>query len=496
PSRRAADRRRLSRSVCSSRRGGGDDSRRGGGKSSAIHSVAALPFETVGGDTSTLYFADGMRDELATALGKVPSLSVASRTSSYAFRGKPGVTPRDIGRELGVDAILEGTVRRSGDQLRIAAQLTRASTGLGLWSESFDRRMTDVFALQEELARAIAAALGSAVRGGSGTVPGVQTISVAKSRGTSSQPAYDLYLRGRYLLNRRQLTPALRNFDDAVKLDSSFAQALAGASTAATLLPFYEGVPASDALARARVYADRALALDSTLSEPHTALGFGFAQTFAFDEGEREFKRAIALDSTSAIAYHLFGFMVAGIGRIAEALPLAEKAARLDPLSGPITQAQSAALIFAKRWDDAFAAGQRLLPIDSAYANRIIGNVYAGQGKWAEALAHFRVTPDDRTMWRDLPAVFVHLGQRREADSVRAVLEASTKHGGRYTDVAIAYAALGDTAHALEWLSLAIERKDGGLLAGFIPTRDEFDFLHNDPRYKALMTRMGVKPSS
>lgn len=99
-------------------------------------------------------------------------------------------------------------------------------------------------------------------------------------------------------------------------------------------------------------------------------------------------------------------------------------------------------------------------------------------------------------MWRDLPAVFVHLGQRREADSVRAVLEASTKQGGRYTDVAIAYAALGDTAHALEWLSLAIERKDGGLLAGFIPTRDEFAFLHNHPRYKALMTRMGVKPSS
>ena len=131
---------------------------------SAIHSVVVLPFENVGGDTSTLYFADGMRDELATALGKVPALSVASRTSSYAFRGKSGVMPRDIGRELGVDAILEGTVRRSGEQVRISAQLTRAATGLSLWSESFDRRMTDVFTVQEELARAIAMALGSAVR--------------------------------------------------------------------------------------------------------------------------------------------------------------------------------------------------------------------------------------------------------------------------------------------------------------------------------------------
>jgi serine/threonine-protein kinase len=196
---------------------------------SAIHSVAVLPFENVGGDTSTLYFADGMRDELATALGEVPSLSVASRTSSYAFRGKSGVTPRDIGRELGVDAILEGTVRRSGDQLRIAAQLTRASTGLSLWSESFDRRMTDVFAVQEELGRAIAAALGTAVRGGSSTSGA--NVSVAKSRGTSNQVAYDLYLRARYFLNARQISPALRYFDEAVKLDSSFAQSLAGSES-------------------------------------------------------------------------------------------------------------------------------------------------------------------------------------------------------------------------------------------------------------------------
>jgi eukaryotic-like serine/threonine-protein kinase len=456
----------------------------------AIHSVAVLPFENVGGDTATAYFADGMRDELATALGKVPSLSVASRTSSYAFRGKSGVTPRDIGHSLGVDAILEGTVRRSGDQLRISAQLTRASTGLGLWSESFDRKMTDVFALQEELARAIASTLGSAVRGGRSSA--APTISVAKSRGTSNQQAYDFYLRGRYLLNtRQQLSRALSFFESATRLDSSFAQAFAAATSAAALLPYYEGIAAPDALRRARTYAAKALAIDSTLAEPHAALGLGLSNTFAFGDAEREFQTAIAVDSTLAFAYHQYGFMLLGIGRYKEAVPFYEKAVRLDPLSGVIAQSYSDALILVGRDDDALAAGERILAVDSSETALVtVMLVYAHRHQWAEALKIIEPVRDAAA--NRLTQVFVGLGQRREADSVRALLEARVAHGGLYADVAVAYAALGDATHTLQWLERAIDRYDGGLLAARIPTNPVFDFVRDDPRFVKLLARTGI----
>ena len=251
-----------------------------------------------------------------------------------------------------------------------------------------------------------------------------------------------------------------------------------------------------DALRRVRPYAARALALDSTLSEPHTALGYALAQNFAFDDAEREFKHAIALDSTSASAYHFYGYTLLGVGRVAEALPLYEKAGRLDPLSGPITQAHAVALELSGRWDDAVAVAQRLMPVDSIYANRIIGYAYSLRQQWPQALAHLQVARNDPLATFEFPLVFVGLGRRREADSARAVLEDRANHGGRYTDVAIAYAALGDTTRTLEWLGRAIERYDGGLLARQIPSRPEFDFVRNDQRYKALMARMGVKPTT
>jgi tetratricopeptide (TPR) repeat protein len=249
-----------------------------------------------------------------------------------------------------------------------------------------------------------------------------------------------------------------------------------------------------DVVRRTRAYADRALALDSTLSEPHTALAFAFAQHFAIDDAEREFKRAIALDSTSATAYHLYGFMLLGLGRWADALPLYEKAGRLDPLSGPIAQAQSQAFAIAQRWDDGLAVGQRIIPIDSIYGSRILANVYLRRQQWPEAQARLMVARNLTEAMRDMVRVLVGLGRRHEADSVRAVLEEHTKNGGRYADVAVAYAAFGDTTHTLDWLGRAIDRYDGGLLAAQIPTRPEFEFLRNDPRYKALMARIGVKP--
>jgi len=352
--------------------------------------------------------------------------------------------------------------------------------------------MTDVFALQEDLARDIAGAMGSAVRGGSS--PGA-SLSVAKSRGTSNEQAYELYVRARYLLNHRsQLSQAIAIFDSATRLDPSYAQALAGAATAASVQPFYGGASSPDALRRTREYASRAIAIDSTLSEPHAALGHALAKTYAYDDAEREFKHAIALDSSSAIALHLYGFMLLGVGRPAEALPLYEKAGRLDPLSRPVAEAHTYSLVLNGRPDAAIAVGEHFAMVDSATSEGLVSYVYASQRKWSEAwkaLEPHAVRASNAR--RDIVRILVELGRRHEADSVRALLQDSAEHGGRYADVAVAYAALGDTAHTLEWLRRAIDRYDGGLLDAQIPTRQEFDFLRRDPRFKTLMARMGVK---
>jgi serine/threonine-protein kinase len=390
-----------------------------------------------------------------------------------------------------VDAVLEGTVRRAGDQLRISAELTRVSTGLGLWSDSYNRKVTDVFAVQEELARAIATTLSSAVRGATIT----PTVSVAKSRGTENQEAYDLYLRGRYLLNaRRELSRAVGLFENAGRRDSSFAQSFAGVASADVVLPYYEGIPAPEALRRARIAATRALVIDSTLAEPHAALGLGLAQTFAWDDAEREFKRAIALDSTSATAYHLYGFMLIAIGRAADALPLYERAIRLDPLSPVIAQNCAVAMVKNGRTDDAFALGRRLSEMDSAspMAFRIEGRALQAKQDWIQAAHVLERLPDETGSWPERVYAYAKVGRRREADSLRAVIERHVSGGGRYADVSRAYAALGDGPHALQWLESAIDRFDGGLLSAELPDRPEYDFLRNDPRFIRLLARMGL----
>jgi serine/threonine-protein kinase len=464
---------------------------RGGGAAAPVRSIAVLPFEIPGGDTAGAYFADGMRDEIATALGKVPTISVASRTSSYAFRAKSGVTPQEIGKQLGVDAILEGTVRRSGDQLRVSAQLTRASTGLGLWSDSYNRRMTDVFTVQEDLAKAIASTLGAAVRGGaSGT-----TLSVAKSRGTENQAAYDLYLRGRYLLNGRNALPrALSYFEGAAHLDTNFAQAFAAAATVYSLTPFYEGADGRDAARRAQQSARRALALDSALAEAHAAMAFGFVLNFAWAEAEREFQRALAIDSLSAQTYGLYGYMLNGIGRRVDALRVLEHAARLDPLAPTPTFNYGYLLALSGQVDSAIAVGLRMRETDpgSLNAGRLLGRAYRVKGDLARGIAELESAARDPGAWPDLVVAYVQAGRRRDADSVRAIIERRATTGGRFADVATAYLALGDKPQALRWLERAIDRYDGGILSMRLFDVPEMKPLREDPDFTRLVARLGI----
>lgn len=467
---------------------------RGRAAASTIRSIAVLPFENVGGDTATQYFSDGMRDELANALGKVPTLSVASRTSSYAFRGKSGVSLQDIGRQLHVDAVLEGTVRRSGDRLRIGAQLTRVESGLGLWSNSYERRVTDVFAVQEELAKAISNALGSAL-GGSEAAP---SVSVAASRGTQNAAAYDLYLRGRFLWNaRRNLPTAIGLFRQAVAADPGYAQAYAAMASVNALLPFYVGVATPDAAKEVRASAAKALALDSTSAEAHTALAFALAQLFSWSEAEAEFKRAIALDSTAANAYHWYGFMLSGMGRAAEAVPQLERAVALEPLSLLFQQNYVSALCVTGQLQRAEEVGRRMSEIapNERITRRILGTVAVYRQLWDVAARVLELNRANalRGELPQLVYVYANSGRRREADSVAAAIVATAEKDGRFSDAAMAFAAVGNHDKAIQWLNRAIDAHDPGLMPAGLPSALQFVELRKDPRFREALARMGLK---
>ncbi|MEO5568021.1 MAG: protein kinase, partial [Gemmatimonadaceae bacterium] len=429
--------------------------RRSQASGSTIQSVAVLPFENVGGDTATQYFSDGMRDELANALGKVPSLAVASRTSSYAFRGKGDVSLQDIGRRLHVDAVLEGTVRRSGDQLVVSAQLTRVASGMGLWSDRYQRRMTDIFAVQEELAQAISQALSSQLSGRQKAIP----VSVASSRGTQNPAAYDLYLRGRYLWNARENLPtAIDLFKRAVQADPTYAQAYAGLASAYALLPFYIGTTTPDALKDVRAAAAKSLALDSTSAEPHAALGLALGQMFAWTEAEQEFERAIAIDSTYANAYHWYGFMLRGMGRTAEAIRRFERAIALDPLSLVFQQNYTAALVATDQLSGAKEVAARVAELapNDRLTHRVAAFIAQYEQRWDAAAQELEQVRPNRAVLPELAYVYMKLGRRRTSDSIAADIAAATARGGLATDAAIAYGLMGDRDKAIFWLNRAI----------------------------------------
>lgn len=285
--------------------------------------VAVLPFTIPGGDSSEAYFAEGMADELIAALGKVPVLSVASRRSAFALKQRNDLDVQSIGRLLHVDAILEGTVRRSGDRLRVTAQLINAADGLTLWSDSYERQMKDVFAVQDDITRSIVEALR--LRLGSG-----------QRQVTKDLRAYDDYLRGAYALEQRGtgVAKAVELFNAAIQKDSSFGRAYGKLSEALELMPYFAGVSTASVEHAAIIAANRALSLDSSDADAHVGLGLALRHAFRWQEAEREFRRAIAADSNSAVARTQFGRHLIEVARVPEAIDQFRRAVALDPSSG------------------------------------------------------------------------------------------------------------------------------------------------------------------
>src|SRR2546429_5854722 len=358
----------------------------------AAHSIAVLPFVNIGADPANEPFSDGMSEELITALARVEGLRVAARTSAFTFKGR-AVDARQIGSKLAVGYVLEGTVRRAGPRLRVSAQLINAATGYHVWSDEYDRDARDVFAVQDEIARAIVGALR--VR-----LSDAASSSLAE-RSTGSPEAHDLYLQGRYFFARRDsasLRKAQDYFERAIQKESSYALAWAGLSDAYSHTGVFGYVPPRAVYAKAKAAALEALALDSTLAGAHTSLGF-IALFYDWDwpTAGRQFDRALALDPRYPDAHLFHGWYFVATNRMDDAIREVQTAVNLEPFSSVNNARLSSMLFLARRYDEALAQSLRVLELDSLVPGPAgrgdLARAYLWLGRCAESLAALEGRP-------------------------------------------------------------------------------------------------------
>jgi serine/threonine-protein kinase len=459
-----------------------------------VSAVAVLPFVNASGDTASNYFADGMTDELATALAKVPGLRVASRMSSYAFRTHDGLDAPAIASRLRVGAIIEGTVRRAGTQLRVTAQLTRGSDGQSLWADAFTADAGDVFAVQARLTQAIVAAVAPAITGQSPTA-----VTASATAGTRDVAAYDAYLRARYELNRRGLgvRRSIRLFQQAVTRDPSFASAWAGLASAWAVLPYYEaGSTSSTGLDSARVAAGRAMALDSLVGESYTALGYALAETGALERGAQLMERGVALDPRSAVARLWLAFAYRQMGRFALEERVEREAIALDPMAGiVITNLAQTVTRDPARLEEARSLARRGVAVDpenSGTLNNAAG-VLVVTGDAMEALElnrRGRVLGGDPQSAATAVMMFVALGMRDSALASMTTLEREPRSPKVLEALATGAAALGrwDEAFAYAGKAVAVNRS----MIFVFDAAPAWQPAAGDPRLRALCSRTAM----
>jgi eukaryotic-like serine/threonine-protein kinase len=429
--------------------------------STRTQSLAVLPFFNVGGDTANAYFAEGMADELTSQLTKVPGLRVASRTSAFAMRATKDLDVREIGKRLGVSAVLEGTVRRSSGRLRVTTQLTSAADGLTLWSDTYERDSKDIFAVQDEITKSIISALGPTLSGAQGETPRMP----GTGSGTNNVEAYDLYLRGRYLLERRGkgVSQAAAYFSQAIAKDSGFAPAYAGLSEALELFPYFAATPARDVEGRATAAATRALTLDPHLAEPHAALALAHMHAFRWPAAEQEFHRALEADSTSATAHTQYGRYLMATGQILAARDQYRIAIRLDPLAGTPSVWLSHMLSLSGDYAGAEEEARRAWELDSTLstAHNVLALDRLHVGRLAEARAAIG-SGDEDGPWSGVSAfVFASMGDTARAAAIRRRLDASPADTWMLnTAHAFAYLGIPDTSRALAALEGALRARE------------------------------------
>jgi TolB-like protein/Tfp pilus assembly protein PilF len=461
----------------------------------SMSTVAVLPFANVGGDSSQQYLAEGMADGLATALGKVPGIRVVSRTVTSHYRGRSEIDARELRKLLGADYVVHATLRQLAGKLRVSVQLISASDNGETWSESYDRDASDAYAVQDSIAHAVAQVL-SPGRLSPASKAALQ--STMASSGTSNPEAYDLYLRGRYLLMRRGpgVAQAVSRFEQAIAKDPKFARAHAGLGLALELLPYFSSVNAASIRDRAVTAANRALALDSAQAEAHTALALAYAHAYKWDAALKEHQRAIALDPNDAAARTQYGRHLHYTGHLVEAKAQFQQARMADPYDAIASGWFGHLLSLTNQHDSALAELDRAMEIDSDSAPPVLfmavqANMVAGDTAKAKALAI--------RLWARVPQwhgptafLLAELGDRATAATMARQIEADPVHGYVGTSTAsIIYAVLGDTANALDVLERAT---DAGEIwpTSYSLSEREVDPLRCSARFAAIVRRVGL----
>ena len=457
-----------------------------------IHSLAVLPLENLSGDASQNYFADGMTDELITDMAQISALRVISRTSVMVYKGARKPLPQ-IARELNVDAVVEGTVLRSGDQVRITAQLIEASTDKHLWSQSYEGELRDTLALQSRVASAIADQIRINLT--------PQEQAALKNVKVVNPQAYESYLKGRYFWNKRTadgLKVALAYFKQAIEEDPKYAKAYSGLADTYALLGDwqYAVMTPKEAFPEAKAAAIEALELDNTLGEAHNSLAFvldGF--DWDLDAGGKEFQRAIELNPGYATTYHWYAWHLSLLGRFDEAITEMRKAENLDPLSLIINADLAELLDLAHFYDESIRQSRKTIEMDPnfAVAHNQLGQAYLQKHMYAEAVAELKkavqLSGDSPTCIANLARAYVASGERGEALTLLGNLKKRSNPGySNATEIAMIYASLGDTDQAMTWLEKGYqERFNPGVLL-----RPGFDPLRSDPRFQNLLRRIGL----
>jgi len=452
-------------------------------------SIAVLPFENRNEDKANAYFADGIQDEILTRLSKIADLKVISRTSTQHYKSAPENLP-EIARQLGVANILEGSVQKSGEAVRVNVQLIKAANDSHLWADTFDRKLTDVFAVESEIAKSIADTLKAKL-----TDSEEHAIS---ARPTENTKAHQFYLKGRYFWNKRtgpDLQTAIDYFKQAIEQDSNYALAYAGLADSHVLLPYYGAGTLQQSIPPANAAAQKALELDATLAEPHSTLGLILYSTFDFAESKREFERAIALNPNDATAHQWFGNgPLIVTGEFERAIAEGKRAVELDPLSLVVNTDLAVGYTMARRYPEAIEQFNNILAMDPRfyYARWAFGLALQFDGQLPEAIAQYKKAAeltDDPFVLAWLAQGYAQAGQRDEALKLLAQMdELATKRYVGAWSFAIVHLALGEKEKAIDELERAFRERSDPFIT-FIKVSPLFDPLRGDPRFQALLAK-------
>ena len=451
-------------------------------------SIAVLPLLNEGGNRSDEYFSDGLSEELIVALAQVKGLKVIGRSSSFRFKDKKEDS-KSIGEKLGVSTLLEGTVRKNGDRVRIVAELVNAADGSELWSGTFDRELKDIFALQAEIAEAIATSLKL-------TLLGTEDNS-AKTVATKSVEAHNAFLQGHFYFQRRDLEGYLKAvsfFEQAIQLDPGYALAYAERSQAWTWIGDLSGDRQKESWSKAIDDGERAVAIEAKLAEGHAALGWArFFAEWRFEEGLTELRRAQQLAPWNPATNDLLAPVVVYLGQFQEAEKLARQATERDPLAYQARQSLARLLFVQGKLDEAESAARKAVELQPTAAGSHRWQVFVAieRGDGEAAVYEATLEPNERYRHFELALAYYVLGDRSAADAALAELVARDRDVMAY-QIAEVYAWRNETDKAFEWLKISLDNHDTGLLSLLIDPL--IRSLRSDSRYSEILAKVGLPP--